>query len=54
MDKQIEAFFDKDYESTVNEAMFDFDYSFPEEEVENYVLSILAIPYSEFIDYVAT
>ena len=54
MDKQIEAFFDKEYENIVNEAMFNFDYSFPKEEIENYVLSILAIPYSQFIDYVAS
>ena len=54
MNKLIDDFFDKGYESRINEAMFDYNYSFPEEEVENYVLSLLATPYSQFIDYVAS
>ena len=54
MDKQIEAFFFIYYENKINESMFYFYYSFPEEEVENYVLSIVSTPYSQFIDYVAS
>lgn len=54
MNKLIDDFFEKGYESRINEAMFDYNYSFPEEEVENYVLSLLATPYSQFIDYVAS
>ena len=54
MDELIEEFFDKEYEDTINENMFNFDYSLPEEELEQYVLSLMATPYSQFIDYVAT
>lgn len=54
MDELIEDFFDRCYEASINEAMFDFDYSFPEEQIEDYILSLLATPYSCFIEYVAT
>ena len=54
MNELIEDFFDKSYEGAINEALFDYDYSFPKEEVEDYVLKLMATPYSLFIDYVAS
>lgn len=54
MEELLEEFFDKTFEDTINEEMFSYDYSFPEEQLEDYVLSLMAIPYKEFINYVAT
>lgn len=54
MDELVESFFEKEYEEVINEKMFDYDYSFPEEEVGQYVLSLITIPYSQFINYIST
>lgn len=54
MQELVEDFFEKEYEESINEKMFGYDYSFPKEQVEQYALSLMAIPYSQFIDYVSS
>lgn len=48
----IKDFFEKTYEAYINEQMLEYEYSFPEEEIEDYVIAITSIPYKKFIDYV--
>ena len=48
----IEDFFEKTYEAFINEEMLKYEYSFPEDEVESYVLALISIPYKKFIDYI--
>ena len=52
MDEIVVDFFDGIYEAAINEEMLNYDYTFPTEEVDNYVLSIISTPYKNFLDYV--
>ncbi len=54
MDELIEGFFERDLENDINDKMFNYNYSLPMDELEQYVLSLMAKPYSQFIEYVST
>ena len=49
----IELFFSEAYEKQINDLVLeDWDYDVPIHSIRNYVEQLLAIPYTEFIDYV--
>ena len=52
-DDLIEEFFDGTFEAVITENMYEYDYIFPRMEVEDYIVSLLAIPYQKFIDFVS-
>ena len=54
MEEIVEEFFDRSFEEIITEGLFERDYIFPQSKVENYVLSLVSIPYQYFIDYVCT
>ncbi len=54
MDDLIEEFFDFSFEEEITEAMYERDFVFPQSKVEDYILSIVTIPYQHFIDYIYT
>ena len=54
MDELIEEFFDLSFEEVITEDMFARDYVFPQKQVEDYVMSLVATPYQQFIDYIYT
>lgn len=54
MDELIEEFFDFSFEEDVTEAMYERDFIFPQSQVEDYVMSLVATPYRHFIDYIYT
>lgn len=49
----IELFFSEAYEKQINDLVLeDWDYDVPIHSIRNYVEAVIAIPYTEFIDYV--
>lgn len=49
----IELFFSKSYENQINDLVLeDVFYEIPRESLMNYVLTIINIPYDEFLDYI--
>lgn len=48
----IDDFFSFSFESIITEEMFERDYTFPNEKVEEYIMSVISIPYQYYIDYV--
>lgn len=50
MDNMLEIFLSKEYEEKINKKMMWYDYSFPKEEVMNYINDVLEIPLSDFMD----
>ncbi len=52
MENIVATFFDRTYEASINDKMLYYDYIFPKEEMEDYILSIIATSYGSFIDYI--
>lgn len=52
MDDLIAVFFDRNFEDSVTEKMLEFDYEFPVARMEDYVISVAATPYRQFVDFV--
>ena len=54
MEYSVDDFFDRYFESTINELMKENSFKFPLADVADYINQILAIPYQKFVDYVCT
>lgn len=54
MEELLETFFNGFYEEDITEAMFERDYVYPQAQMEDYVLSLVATPYRGFIDYICS
>lgn len=52
MDEIVATFFDRSFEGPITDEMLEFGYSFPTAELEDYVITVIATPYSKFVDFV--
>lgn len=52
MDEIVAMFFNRSFEGPITDEMLEFGYSFPTAELEDYLISVIATPYSKFIDFV--
>lgn len=54
MEELLNEFFEFSFENVITEDMLERDYIFPQSQVEDYVMQIVAIPYQYFIEYICT
>lgn len=50
MNKTLELFLSKEYEDKINKKMMWYDYTFPKDEVISYIIKVIEVPVSDFMD----
>lgn len=52
MNETVAMFFDRSFEGPITDEMLNYSYDFPTAELEDYVITVIATPYSEFVGFV--
>lgn len=52
MNELVAMFFNRSFEEPITEEMLQFGYSFPTAKLEDYIISVIATPYHEFVNHV--
>ena len=53
MSEIVAMFFDGSFEGSITEKMLNYSYDFPTAKLEDYVITVIATPYKEFVGFVS-